>query len=272
MITTEQSAATKAPPAPRPSPSAVARMVARYSGSAVSLLVHGILVALAFLSVAAPRMGRGGGIVGTASPGAVADSYPATMQQESLVEASKSADARLFSQPEPEPETPEILPPPTPEDFIQEQSENGIPVARLPQPAETTPPARSKEAYAKLPPTPPPSEPSEGPSGDGGTQKGTQTVNGIGGDTGGAGEGRIGCLYMPSPDYPFSARRKSIEGAVVIEIDVYPDGHVDDARIVSSSGCDALDEAAMTAIRKWKYERMEAKEIRRVRFVFKLNK
>ena len=272
MNTTEAPVAqAPAPPAPTPKPSALARLASRYSGSAVSLLVHGSLVLFAFLSVAAPHTGRGGGVVGTASPGPVSTEYSATLQHADLVEASKSADARLFSQPEPEPEQPEVAPP-MPEDFILEQSDNGIPIAKLPQLSETTPPARSKDAYAKLPPAPPPAEPAEGTPGDGGLQKGTQTVNGSGGDTGGAGDGRIGGIFMPAPDYPFAARRKGIEGHVVIEIDVYPDGHVDGARVVETSGSDALDDAAMNAIRKWKYEPAAEKGFRRVRFIFKLNK
>lgn len=249
--------------------SALARLAGRCSGGVVSLLLHGTLMLLAFLSVAAPRTGRGGGVVGSSNPGDESREYSATVRREDTVETSKSADARLFPQAEPEPETPDVVPPTT-EDFLLEPTEAAIPVARPPQDPETAPPTRAKDAYAKLPPAPPPYE----PAGDGGAQKGNSPVNGAGGDLDGAGDGRVGGIFMPAPEYPFSARRKGIEGQVVIEIDVTPDGHVDEARIAVASGCDALDEAALSAIRKWKYEPQpgDSKATRRVRFIFKLNK
>jgi protein TonB len=78
---------------------------------------------------------------------------------------------------------------------------------------------------------------------------------------------------MPAPDYPASARRKNIEGVVVVAIDVHSDGHCENVRLAESSGYDALDDAALSAIRKWKYEARpnEGTVVRRVRFVFKLS-
>lgn len=261
----------KTAPAPRPEPSALARFAARHSGTAVSLVLHGSLVLAALLSVAAPRMGRGGGSVGTPNPGSESSGYSASLQPDSTVDASKSPDSRVYSPAEPEPEPLDAVPPPLPEDFLLEPSETGIPVPKQVPPSETTPPARSREAYAKLPPT---SEPSEGPAGDGGAQKGNSPVNGSGGDTGGAGDGTVGAIFMPSPEYPFSARRKGIEGTVVVEIEVHPDGHCENPRIALTSGCDALDDAAMATVKKWKYEPRTAPmlELRRVRFVFKLTR
>ena len=77
---------------------------------------------------------------------------------------------------------------------------------------------------------------------------------------------------MPRPAYPPSARRKNIEGVVVVSVDVQPDGHCEGARVVESSGSEALDEAALGAVRRWRYEARPggAPDTRRVRFVFKL--
>lgn len=270
MNTTDQAPKATTAPAPRPKPSALTRLASRHSGAAVSLVLHGALVLAAFLSVAAPRMGRGGGPVGTTNPGSDSREYTAALQSDRTVDASKSPDARLFSRAEPEPEPLEAGPPTTPEDFLLKPAETGIPAPK--QAPETTSHARSKEAYTKLPP--PSAEPAQDSSGDGGTQKGNSTVNGTSGDTGGAGEGTVGALFMPSPDYPFSARRKGIEGTVVVEVEVHPDGRCEHPRIASASGFDAFDDAALAAIKKWRYEPRpgEAMELRRVRFVFKLNK
>ena len=257
------------PHAPKTPPSLAARIASRCSGGAVSILIHGGLMLAAFLSVAAPRSGRGGGTAGTPEAGSGSREYSAIVQRESTVDAEKTPDARLFPLVAPEPETPDPVAPPT-DDFIREQSENGTPVEKLP-PIDDPHQHRPKRTYEKLPPSGG-SETADGPPKNGGEQKGNSTVNGTGGDTGGAGDGTAGALFMPAPDYPSSARRRGIEGVVVISVSVLPNGCCADARIVEASGNDALDDAALTAIRKWRYEPHPESEqvLRRVRFVFKL--
>ncbi|HVE40384.1 MAG TPA: energy transducer TonB [Planctomycetota bacterium] len=253
-------------------PSVLSTAASRCSGTFVSLLVHGTLVLIAFLSVSAPRMGRGGGVVGRPDGGSGPETYSALLRPEDWVEAERSPDARLYPEAEPDPEdTPEAVAPPA-EDFLKEQSETGIPVAQVPPTSTQALPSRSRDAYAKLPP-PGGSETDETPT-PGIGQKGNSTVNGSGGNTGGAGDGTSNALYMPAPDYPASARRKGIEGVVVVAIDVHPDGHCEHPQLAESSGCDALDDAATSAIRRWKYESRPGDDviIRRVRFVFKLQR
>ena len=196
--------------------------------------------------------------------------YSAIVQREDTVDAEKPPDARLFPRAEQDvPETPEAVVPPI-DDFIRNQPEGEtIPVAKAP-PAEDPTLSRPKRTYEKLPPSGG-SETADGPPKSGGDQKGNSTVNGTGGNTGGAGDGTVGALFMPSPDYPSSARRRGIEGVVVISVFVHPDGHCEGAQLVEGSGCDALDDAALTTIRKWRYEsHAGGPELRRVRFVFKL--
>jgi TonB family protein len=245
-------------------------LASRCSGTVASVALHSTFVFLAFLSVAPSRMGRGGGTAGSLFTGSGPREYSAQLRSEDVVDATRSADARLFAPPEPEPlETPEALPPPT-EDFLKETSETGLPAPPVPPLAEPSSLARSRQAYEKLPP----SSGSENGDGIPPTAKGDSTVNGSGGDTGGAGDGTSGALYMPAPDYPASARRKGIEGVVVIAVEVHSDGHCEHAQVAESSGCDALDDAALNAIRKWKYEVRpnEGPMHRRVRFVFKLQR
>jgi protein TonB len=251
---------------------AVARLAARCSGSAASILIHGGLMLLTFLSVAGPRHGRGGGTAGTPEAGSGPQGFCAIVQREPTVDAEKTPDARHFLQAEPEPpETPDAVVPP-PQDFIKEQSETGTPVAKVP-PVEDLTQTRPKRSYEKLPPGGG-SETADGPPKEGGPQKGDSTVSGAGGDTGGAGDGTVGALYMPSPEYPASARRRNIEGVVLVSVRVHPDGQCDDAHVVEGSGSDLLDDAALSAIRKWRYEaHADVKPVlRRVRFVFKLTR
>jgi TonB family protein len=256
----------------RPKRSAFSRATERCSGTVVSFLLHGTLVALAFFSVSGPRMGRGGGIVGRVDGGSGPPAYSAQLRQDAALESERTPDTRLYPTAEPEvEEAPEAVPA-TPEDFLREQSDTGIPVAKNPPPSEDTRPTRPPDAYSKLPPSA--SSETEEAAAPGNGQKGNSTVGGSGGDTGGAGDGNAGALYMPAPEYPTSARRKGIEGIVVVAVEVHADGRCEHPQLLQSSGCDALDEAALAAIRKWRYEARpdEGTMIRRVRFVFKLQR
>src|SRR5688572_22499054 len=167
--------AVTAPPktlAPKPRPSAAARLAARCSGSAVSILIHGGLMLAAFLSVAAPGNGRGGGTVGTTEEGSGPRAYSAIVQRESTLNPERTPDSRLFPQALPEPESPDPVIPPA-EDFIRDPSENGIPIEKVP-PVEDPVPQRPKRTYEKLPPSGG-SETADGPPRSGGEQKATST-------------------------------------------------------------------------------------------------
>jgi periplasmic protein TonB len=69
---------------------------------------------------------------------------------------------------------------------------------------------------------------------------------------------RVSTLVKPpvrirdvSPVYPEAARLARVEGLVVIEAIIGPTGEVQEARVLRSSPL--LDEAALTAVRQWKY-------------------
>jgi len=257
-------------------PSAFRRAAARCSGTIVSLAVHGGLAVLAIWSVTGPRTGRGGGTVGTSEVASGPSGFSALVHQDRAPDFEfRHPDTREFPEPPAEEasELAEVVPVPS-QDFLKEPPETGTPVPKAAPPSDEPARTRSREAYSKLPPNAGVHE-SEAPvPKSGGEQKGNSTANGTGGETGGAGDGTVGALFMPAPDYPPSARRKGIEGVVVVLIDVQPDGHCENARLAESSGNDALDDAALSAIRKWRYDPRSnnAPEIRRVRFVFKLTR
>ena len=61
-------------------------------------------------------------------------------------------------------------------------------------------------------------------------------------------------VSAPPPPYPSLARRMNWEGTVQCLIRVAPDGTVESVVIDQSSGHVILDEAALKAIRKWRFE------------------
>ena len=57
----------------------------------------------------------------------------------------------------------------------------------------------------------------------------------------------------PPISYPQRARRRRYEGTVVLEVLVNRSGGVDDLKILSSSGYEILDRAAMTSVKTWSF-------------------
>jgi protein TonB len=60
-------------------------------------------------------------------------------------------------------------------------------------------------------------------------------------------------LKNPRPAYPDVARRHDWEGEVLLRVRVSPSGRVEAASVERSSGHDALDEAALAAVRAWTF-------------------
>jgi protein TonB len=60
-------------------------------------------------------------------------------------------------------------------------------------------------------------------------------------------------LNNPAPAYPLAAKRRGEEGKVVLRVQVGPDGRAGDVVIAASSGFPLLDEAALAAVRGWRF-------------------
>ena len=111
--------------------------------------------------------------------------------------------------------------------------------------------------------------PSSGPGSGGGIGSGSGGGVGSGhgpgvgpGSGGGIGGGvyRVGggvsppkALYSPDPEFSEEARKAKYQGTVVLSIVVGADGRPRDVRVLRSLGM-GLDENAMEAIRKWRFE------------------
>ncbi len=60
-------------------------------------------------------------------------------------------------------------------------------------------------------------------------------------------------LNNPAPYYPLAAKRKGIQGKVLLNVAVKTDGTPATVEISRSSGSSALDEAALDAVKQWKF-------------------
>lgn len=60
-------------------------------------------------------------------------------------------------------------------------------------------------------------------------------------------------LHNPRPDYPAQAKRMGWEGRVVLRVEVLANGNAGAVSVARSSGHELLDEAALEAVRRWKF-------------------
>lgn len=66
---------------------------------------------------------------------------------------------------------------------------------------------------------------------------------------------RFNATYLnnPPPDYPPSARRRGIEGKVLVRAEIQIDGSCSRVELKSGSGSDMLNQAALDAVKKWRF-------------------
>lgn len=66
---------------------------------------------------------------------------------------------------------------------------------------------------------------------------------------------RFNAAYLsnPPPPYPLAARRRGVEGTVLVRAEVSTGGECLRAELKRSSGSDMLDQAAVEAVRKWRF-------------------
>ncbi len=139
-----------------------------------------------------------------------------------------------------------------------------LPPVQAPVAARSNDPVTEAGVLEQRPTTPPSRGPGDG--GGAGTGKGTGLGEGKGsglgeGEGGGEGGGpyRAGSGIQPprllsevKPDYTEEARRRGLQGEVVMEIVVGRDGRVRDVRVLKGLGS-GLDQQAVQAVRRWTF-------------------
>lgn len=63
----------------------------------------------------------------------------------------------------------------------------------------------------------------------------------------------IRSLNNPKPSYPLAARRRGMEGRVILHAYVRENGQCAEVRLQQSSGYELLDAAALQAVRRWRF-------------------
>ncbi len=268
-------------------------LVAKLNGWVLSLVLHGAVGALAAWSVFSSTSGGSGwGSGGGAGGGGSPDTYEAGLHCEELVSGERIDDASQFGhltedvresieEEIPEPVIPfdvfavgstEVLPPQTHPPLTDPLESRPAPVAdraaKLPAESGQQGPGKDKDGPAGDAEIPG----SGGPGGSGGG-----ALGGVGNGEGtGVGDGKATEVYTPIPAYPSDARRRNIQGIVLVEFLIAADGSCRFQKIVESSGCDSLDDAVAKTVAHWKYRSAAAdgrpeSMTKRVRFVFRLN-
>jgi protein TonB len=83
-------------------------------------------------------------------------------------------------------------------------------------------------------------------------------------------------IHNPPPDYPPSARRRRLEGSVVLDVDVLEDGTCGGVRLVEGEEGSGFARSAVEAVRGWRFQPATrggrpVRAVERIRFVFKLS-
>jgi protein TonB len=117
-----------------------------------------------------------------------------------------------------------------------------------PKPAKPVAPAKPPTAVAAAPTTPaPPSPAASAPAPASTASAGSAAVKETAAISG------LASLGNPPPDYPPLALRRSWEGRVVLRIQVLSSGRAGSVEVSRSSGKPQLDQAAVDAVKNWKF-------------------
>lgn len=208
-------------------------------------------VRLAFLMTPGPGGGGGGGGLKIPAPPPRAERKAPVVKK-----TSSPVPPRRPYRPPPRPVTREaVTPPPTP---------TPLPVQApvVPDPGD----AREVAGLLDAPPIPTPPSPGPGTGGGVGSGQGSGIGEGDGAGIGpGSGGGTGGGPFRPGsgieppqllrevrPTYTDEARRRAVEGDVVLEIIVRRDGTVGDVRVLRPLGS-GLEQRAIAAVRQWRF-------------------
>jgi protein TonB len=155
--------------------------------------------------------------------------------------------------------TPPVPAPPQPEEPADEQppqpDDVTVPVAP-PLPPPPTPPAEIPPPVHIPPPSVVPPKPHVVPTvakGDGSAPKPGKDATTASSEGGAIMDAKPDYLSNPPPLYPESCRLNKQEGLAVLSVIVGTDGRPETISLQTGSGFSALDQAALEAVRKWRF-------------------
>lgn len=152
----------------------------------------------------------------------------------------------------PPPEPPRIEPPPPPRVPVPPQAKAPPPLQPPPQPV-VQPMLSTTAADAPLMAAPPATE-APRPSAAPGPSAAPQVVSRPAPEAPLEPPGfHANYLNNPPPAYPFAARRRGIEGNVLVRAEISTEGKCLRVELVKSSGADMLDQAALEAVKAWRF-------------------
>ncbi len=152
-----------------------------------------------------------------------------------------------------------------------------LPLPEVPELPELAKPEPSREPQPRSPIKPASSprpvsrgsdKPASSSNSGSGTGKGSGTSTGSG--SGAVGSARWAGGRMPAPNYPSEARRKGQEGRVVVLFSVDEQGNVVSASVTGPCPYPALNDEALRAVRRWKFQPGARASLQRP-IIFKLN-
>jgi len=93
----------------------------------------------------------------------------------------------------------------------------------------------------------------EGDSRGGGSRKGAGIFGRLFSSSGGVGGGSARYAENPKPPYPEEARKKGMEGEVLLRVEVLANGWVGQIEVKRSSGHEILDRSALSTVKQWRF-------------------
>jgi protein TonB len=94
----------------------------------------------------------------------------------------------------------------------------------------------------------------------------------------GGGEDGLGGAWLPvlpsvrmQPEYPFRARRRGIEGQVLVAFDVTADGATQNIEILEAKPPGVFDEAVLKAVRQWRFSVDEHRQLANHRWQYRVS-
>ncbi|MBH9386337.1 energy transducer TonB, partial [Pseudomonas aeruginosa] len=104
------------------------------------------------------------------------------------------------------------------------------------------PPPRAPPPAPPAPPAPPPPPPPPPPRARGAARAPCTPPS-----------ANAGYLHNPAPEYPALAMRRGWEGTVLLRVHVLASGSPSEIQVQKSSGREALDQAAVKAVKRWSF-------------------